>query len=465
LNTIASRLPLLRRLGQQYGGSRDLYEALGYKNTIEIADYFALYRRGDIAKRIVDAPVDATWRGEVEITTKDSTQAEDRDLEEDKMHKAFVELDKRLSLTNRFSRADRLASIGHFSILFLGFSDAMNESDLKNAVDKSRSLELKFVFPYSQTNATIHTYDTDATSETFGLPLLYKIVTSKGDNSSKTITVHRSRVIHIVEDKLESEVLGIPRLEAVYNRFDDLAKLAGGSAEMFWRGARPGYAAILDKDATMDQPAKDAMKEQLDEYDHGLRRFLRLSGMDIKSMDMQIADPENHVKVQLQLISGTTGIPMRILTGSERGELASSQDEKNWLVTVSDRRTEFAEPEIVRQFIDRMQEFGLIDEGEYVVKWPDLFAKGEKDQAEIAKAMTEAISKYASSPGADMLIPPAVFLKEVMGFEQDVIDTILATIEAAFGDDIDPEDDPADEIEDPEEVAEEEANPEDETDA
>jgi hypothetical protein len=58
--------------------------------------------------------------------------------------------------------------------------------------------------------------------------------------------------------------------------------------------------------------------------------------------------------------------------GSERGELASSQDKLNWDERILDRRTQFAGPFVVRPFIDRLIEFGALPQPtEYVIRWPE----------------------------------------------------------------------------------------------
>ena len=125
---------------------------------------------------------------------------------------------------------------------------------------------------------------------------------------------------------LEDEVNGLPRLEAVFNRLLDLEKIVGGSAEMFWRGARPGFQGIVSEGYNMTDEDIDELQKQLDEYEHGLRRFLINRGVSLDALAQQVSDPRNHVDVQLQMISAITGIPRRILTGSERGELASTED-------------------------------------------------------------------------------------------------------------------------------------------
>src|SRR5512133_3518282 len=67
-SVIVARSELASRLGQMtYGGSRDLYNALGYKLTLNYAEFWAQYKRQEIAKAIIDRPVKATWQGELEL--------------------------------------------------------------------------------------------------------------------------------------------------------------------------------------------------------------------------------------------------------------------------------------------------------------------------------------------------------------------------------------------------------------
>jgi methionyl-tRNA formyltransferase len=68
-----------------------------------------------------------------------------------------------------------------------------------------------------------------------------------------------------------------------------------------------------------------------------MERYIKTQGIDIQSLSSPVANPADHVAVQLQFISGITRIPLRILTGSERGELASVQDE--YKATYFNKRT------------------------------------------------------------------------------------------------------------------------------
>ena len=112
-------------------------------------------------------------------------------------------------------------------------------------------------------------------------------------------------------------------LEAIFNRMEDIEKLVGGDAEMFWKGARPGFQGMVDKDFEFDDALKEDLMNQVFEYENDLKRILINKGVDLKLLAQQISDPANHMDVQLICVSAVTGIPKRMLSGSERGELAS----------------------------------------------------------------------------------------------------------------------------------------------
>ena len=118
------------------------------------------------------------------------------------------------------------------------------------------------------------------------------------------------------------------------------------------------------------------------------------------------------------MISAVTGIPKRILTGSERGELASTQDKSEYLSFVSGRRGEYAEPNIVRPFVDRCMKFGVLPKAKddnYDIAWEDLFVLNEKERVEVGKARAMALREYSQNPLAETIIPPNVFVDIMLG--------------------------------------------------
>lgn len=425
LSMIASRLALAGRVGQSHNGSRDLYETLGYPSEIKSADLISQWKRQGIARAVVDRPVKATWQGDLYIT-------ESTEEDETKLEIAYKQLDKKIRLKEKMMRVDRLACLGEYAVLLLGFDDSSQQTWSQPVTEGER--KLMYARPVSKGNIDIDAYETDPSNPRFGLPRIYSITLENPDGSESTKTrelkVHYSRIIHVAYDLLENDVEGEPVMESVYNRLKDLEKMVGGSAEMFWRGARPGYFGSAKEDYSVDTKTQEDLKEQLDEYEHNLRRFLLAEGIDIKNLDQQISDPKGHVMVQLQMISAATGIPLRILIGSERGELASTQDQKNWKEFIQHRRTEQVETSIVRPFVDRLIEYGVLpgikDEEEgYGVAWSDLFAIGEKEKSEIGKSRAEALARYTQNPMTEAAVPLEGFLRYFMQMEEDHVNQLL----------------------------------------
>ena len=421
-SVIASRATLASKLGESFDGDRELYTACGYPELITYARYKGRFTRQDIAKRIVTAYPDATWRGIPDVY-------ETEDDKETEFEKAWDKLLKDVSVYHYLNRVDKITGIGRYGVLFMGFDDGLlMDQPVENAK------ELLYLQPYAENHATISQIVTDRKDKRYGLPLYYKLQMGASNISSGTKVsttqeerVHWSRVIHVAEGCTESDVYGTPRLECVYNRLQDIETITGGSAEMFWRGGFPGMS--LEADAGTALQGTAALEDEIEAYMQGLTRVLRLQGIKANQLDTQVANPKFHIEVQLQLISGATGIPVRILTGSERGELASTQDKGNWDSRVDERRKTFAGPSILTPLIDRLIEVGVLPgpKDGYTIEWPDIGALDEKEMAEIAKNKAEAMAKYVSS-GAEAIMPPQVFLVSVLGYTDEEATSMLKDV-------------------------------------
>ena len=429
LKTLASQLigraQLMARFGMQYGGSRDVYKALGYDLNPQYDDFASRYARQDIAKAVIDRPVKATWQGALELV--ESEISEDTEFE-----KAWDVLNRKLKLKSTLTRVDKLMGIGRYGILVLGLDDVKINEDFKNPVQAKSARKLLYLSPFGEKSAQITTYETDPNNPRFGRPLIYTLevgdMSSSMTSTSRTIQVHYTRCIHITDGSMESEIYGTPVLESVYNRLMDLEKLVGGSAEMFWRGARPGFEGVVDPNYQMTAEMEESLKDQIDEYENNLRRILVNQGVELKALAQQVSDPSKHVDVQIQMISAVTGIPKRILTGSERGELASSQDSEEWKDYIQARREDHAEPNILRPFIDRLIELQILPKPkeDYTVKWNDLYSLSEKARVEIGKGRANAIREYTYNPIAQEIIPPKGFLEYFLGLTKEQITLIEA---------------------------------------
>jgi hypothetical protein len=418
-SALVARMSLASSLGQQtYGGDRDIYQALGYPTTIKYDDYVGRYFRQDIAKAIIDRPVKATWQGKLELVESEN--------EETPFEKAWIDLNDKFGLQSIFSRVDRLTSIGKYGLLLLGLDDVKENEDFKNPAIGKR--KLIYLMPFGEGSAKINTYEKDPKNQRYGKPLTYSITVQQMEGGeSLVIEVHYTRVVHIIENPLESDVESTPVLEAVFNRLIDLEKLVGGDAEMFWRGARPGYAGTVDKDFQMGATTKQDLKDQIDEYEHNLRRILVNEGVDLKALAQQIADPKTHFEMLVECICAERGIPKRILIGSERGELSSAQDSGEWKTYIQIRRTDHAEPHIIRVFVKRCQELAILPKtstGKYSVSWEDLFALSEGDRVKIGLDRSASLKNYTASPLAEAVMPPEAFAEFCLGLTSDQINKL-----------------------------------------
>lgn len=420
LSVALARSGIARRLGKSYGGSRDIYEVLGYPKSLTFDDYLARYERDPVARTIIDAPSTESWSEWPEIYETD-------DDETTEFEKSLSEIVDRLQLQSVFSRLDKLAALGSYAILLLGFDDG---GDLQSEATKAKSL--LYATPYDEGDAPIADYEKDTKNPRFGLPVSYNITVSMGSGTTLTRGVHHTRVIHVAEDCLKSSFLGTPRLKPAFNQLMNLELVSCGSAEMFWRGALPGYGFKADEGAQMGDTELEDLKTEIEEYMHGLKRYIRLRNMSVEDLALQVADPSNHVSIMIDLIACGVRIPKRILLGSERGELASSQDERNWLVQIKKRRKLHCESVILRPFLDRLIALGVLPKPKdrYNVSWPDTLAPSEKEKADIGQVRSQALGNYVNAIGADSIIPPEIFLKKFLGFTDSDIALLETILEA-----------------------------------
>lgn len=424
-NLVRARGRNLAGLRSSHDGDRDLFDALGYPDHVTYRDYRAWYERGGIAKTIIQKPPSKTWEERPEIVDDADVGDDDQtDFEADveALFDASDETELARGLRHYLERVDELARIGDYAVLFLGLSDADTESDLADPVDETQIDgldDLLYLTPLGEGDANISEWNDDVSSRRNGLPELYSLDLANGSRS-QTVEVHHSRVIHVAEGILDDEVMGQPALQPVINRLFDLEKVLGSSAEAFWMVSNPGLALSVDPEL-QDVPT-DKMDKQVDEYEHNLRRVLKMYGVDVEQLDAQDVNPEPVVDSIVKTVAGTLGWPQRVLVGSERGDLASSQDEAHFHGVIGSRMTKYAEPVILRATLDRFLQFGVLRDpqgGSYTVDWPDLFELTELEQADLKSTLADAVKTLAPMDEPDTLHS----LEELREFSPIEVDT------------------------------------------
>jgi uncharacterized protein len=406
-SVLLERVRFAQLHGLTFGDARDLYEVLGYDRVISNWQYYNRYARGGIAGRIVDVFPNATWRGEVTLT-EDENPHDDTVFE-----KAWKDLDDRLQIQARLLRVDKLSQLSAYAVLLLGAPGLFDQELPRGRPDQlaylsvfsgggSRISDPRRSFSSSITwdaDIVVDELESDPANPRFGLPKTYRLKRSDllGDASGNaTRPIHWTRVIHVADGCLYDDIYGMPALERVWNLLDDLEKVTGGGAEAFWLRANQGLHIDIDKDLNIgdaDQAKKD-LQEQAEAYKHQLTRWLRTRGVNVSALGSDVANFMSPADAILTQIAGAKAIPKRILTGSEMGELASSQDRDNWRDQVEGRRKQYAAPYVVRPFVGRLIKYGYLPppkggENAYHVRWPHTETLTETEKTSGAKSWAE----------------------------------------------------------------------------
>lgn len=416
------RAKLAVQAGITFEGARDLYDKLGYKKFLVFSDYWGRYERGGIAARVVDAYPQATWRNAPAIIEVGVSAADSEFVNK------FNALEKKLKLFHYLERADRLSGIGAYGILVIGVSKS---GGLENPLMELRETEeVIYLSTYTEINAKINGLISDPQNPLFGQPESYQIslfsnTTVSAETSLPTVNkdIHHSRVIHLAEGLDEDEVFGRPRMRRVWNYLDDLDKIAGGTAEAVWLTADRGIQFDIDKDAVLDDQDKEDMADEIDEYMHGMKRFLRTQGIKANVLGSDVPDPRGAFLVTTSLIAGTVSIPQRVLFGSERGQMAGNQDERNFNSHVIERQTSYAEPKILRPLIDKLISIKALPNPKrgYRVKWPDPSTMTAKELSDVAARNAQAIRNIATQTKEGQLVVSAGEFRETfLGLPREI---------------------------------------------
>lgn len=456
---------------------RNINEECGYpQQDITPEDYQYLYERDAIAARVVEMFPKETWKTSpviYEVEEADQVTPFEKAWREINLalisnspDRSWFKDEEGSPIWEYLLRADILSGIGSYGVVFLGLSDG---SDPSTPAKKGSKLLFMRVFP--QYLASISRYNSDPANPRFGMPEEYSItfndpreaqsggVQSQG-MSTNTVSVHWSRIIHVADNRMSSEIFGIPRCKQVYNRLYDLQKVYGASSEGYWQAGFPILSVesnpVLGGDVKVNI---QAMKEEYAKLFNSLQRAITLIGFQAKTIAPAVVDPTAHINAALDAICIQKGWPKRIFVGSERGELASSQDQKAWDKRVAGRRCMYVIPKIIVPFVDRMIILGILPEPAhnggkittnegyiaemdtgrgYSIHWPDENVMTDAEQATIAQTKTTALSTYVKD-GVEAIMPPLPFLTSVMGYDDEEAQAIVDEAEEILAEQADEE--------------------------
>lgn len=439
-NILTQRSDLLNKL---FDPRRDINEECGYPDVVTEQQYRAMYDR-ELGLRVVNVYSEETWKMMPRIY-EDPDPENTTDFEN-----SLDAFENKFHLLHYMQRVDELSGVGYYGVVLWGLSDGL---PLQNPVEGSESWEestglpsttmpperrVLFIRVLDGSLVKIASYETDPTKPRYGMPLYYNMVladprTLESDAVAnpadlQETKVHWSRITHIADNRKTNEVLGMPRMQAVWNRLYDLRKVLGGSGEMFWKGGFPGVSLETQpgfENAEMDE---DSIQRAMFNYMNGLQRYIAMVGMKATSLAPQIADPVATFETQIKAICITLGVPYRVFMGIEEGVVSGDQVTKAWDGRLKNRQERYVTPMLIDPIIQRLIDYGVIAPTQeprgWVVDWPDLTVPSDKDKAEVAVLKTEAMVKYTAG-GVDTLMAPMEFLTIVVGWPENVAESII----------------------------------------
>lgn len=455
-NTLQNFTTLRRRIGgdENQEPRRDYNAEFGYPDTsrITLPDYWTLYHRNSVAKKVVDILPSHSWQLQPMVHENDDPDNETA------FEKAFMEVGDKLMgesfytgergdpIWDYTARVDKVAGLGGYGALLIGVGgpdgENLEEPLTFNDEDTTITRELIFLRAFPEISANISEFETDSTNPRFNLPTFYELIFDDpeilavtADTSVRPTAgsrkVHWTRLLHYTHPVVSNEIRHIPDMLPSYNRLLDLGKLYGGSAEMYFRGGLPGYSLethpSLGGDVEIDV---DALRDMMEHYQNSLQRFIATTGMSVNSLAPQVADPMSQINVQLEAICIGLDCPKRIFVGSERGELASSQDSRHWNDVIVSRRNNHLTPGLIVPLVNRFILLGLLprpSEDGFKVTWPEIETLSPLEKADQALKITQAIIAYVNGNGlAAMPLPH--FLTMVLGFGHTESESIIEVL-------------------------------------
>lgn len=382
--------------------NRDYDAQFGYPAVISKHDYQRMYDRDPVAHRVVELYPVECWQQLPSILDSDAPTQSDFEVQIESVFSVH-------NIWGMLRRVDILSGIGNYGIILMGIGDgrALNEPIEpydRNGKPIKYKLQYVRVFPHSQVD--IAQFEMDRTNPRFGHPKMYRIqfqpnelITDIDGYVDLTVqNVHWTRVIHIADNREVSEVFGVPRLQRVYNALLDLNKVFGSSGEMFYKGAYPGFVVeATDNLLGTVQLDSESIRKEVEKYENNFQRWMALKNAHVNPLSSSYSDPTGHVEVCLNRIAVAMGCPVRILLGSERGELASSQDAVIWKKRLMERQTSYITPFIIRPVVCYLVKYGIVDPPynmDFHVEWPDLSTDTPADIYTIREKQIQFIAGY-----------------------------------------------------------------------
>lgn len=394
--------------GQFLGAKHNHYADFGYPDVVTQDLLRHMYRRNSLAKAVVKKTVDKVWQDTPRFVESTATHAETK-LEADiRQHLATIRGWQMLKDSNARSL------VSGWSATILLFEDG---KALSEPVDTMPGANIEFLagmLPVWRDQLKANAWVEDENSPHYGAPTMYTFteksqwadagVDTASNKPSRVVNVHPDRVLIWSPDGMP---YGTSVLEACYNDLLDIEKISGAGGEAFWKNSKGGSVLKLAEGTEIQQLLKDMgatdqtnlidkMNQQLDDFAKGLDKALILQNMELENPTVDLPSPEHFRRGPLENLSAATGIPVKVLVGSQTGERASTEDAREWAQTCMSRRHDLTHPTLTA-LVERLESFGLLPEHDWHVYQPDLTEATQAQKVVNSSAMADIDQKSGTT--------------------------------------------------------------------
>lgn len=444
-----------------------VWDAVNYpdEEEFEFESFYIRYERQPEAAAVIDKPVNDTWQDGPIITDKGSDGNEDTQTDfEEKVGDLLSGDHTRRKPIHRLKTLDKLARLGHYAVMVIGFSDGrdlktpvggvsadaqidddgfltykgdtydgVNVPDDMSDAEFDSPDDVLYLAVFGEDRVIDISTNSDMTSARFRLPESFDLVTEDDDDNDENVSaskydtknVHWTRAIHAPEGTLEDDLSGIPALKPVFHELLNIDKIRAASGEGYWRAGYQGLHVRPPQDAQgkfmeFENDGEDVATE-IREFIENFDRTLATPAQ-IEPLDNSVGDPNPHLDANYEAISAATDIPKSILTGQDRADTADMTDLTKYERMIASRRNNYATPRIVKPFIQRLIDTGVLPEPEgegFEVSWPSLEELTETQEWNLKLTKANAIRNIA--PGGDTSMFATVpELRKIIGFPPNV---------------------------------------------
>lgn len=382
------------------------WSAYGYKQNLDFNDFYRMWERGGLAHGAIARVNTKCWQDEPEVIEGEPSDEKRPPTAWEKQFKAFA---KKHKLWEHLREADLRRTVGKYSALVLQIADGKTwESPVRGRAAR----RLVKIIPAWESQLTPSSWGTDEKdSETYGMPTMYTFNEGQvGDDITAAAAGYIGRQVQIHPDRviiLGDIINGVPMLRAAFNDFVNLEKILGGSGESFLKNASRQLAINFDKEvnlidiATAHGVKPEELRTIFDQVTNGLNQGIdqtvMTQGANVTPLVAAVPDPQQHFNVSLMSAAASIMIPVMVWIGSQTGERASSEDQKDWNKTCQGRRVQVLSSDIetvIAHFI-RLSLVPVMLETSVV--WSDLSEATTAEKLANAKLMGETNNLFATT--------------------------------------------------------------------